>query len=258
MSLADEIRAARARVAELAARVPYGAPVDDAAGGGGGDSFSPDFGQVIAADGSVTYDLQAHLKALGLDLDAGAAASPPDDRKIRWLSQPDGAVVAELAAYSIVPPNTQGGYWRVTRPGSPDVAQLGLGINLANSKVDATAANGGNAATATIIDSNGASGFAQLSGGTHRALFSWALVAADGTLTAGSPDVGAQRTGVGSYVVTYATRSAGAAVLAQLRDPANSAEQAIVTFSSATTSVVNTLNPGVAFVDRPFSILVIG
>lgn len=54
-----------------------------------GDSFTPDGGQRIDAQGHVTYDFTGHIHAQGLDLDAGDDKSPPGDRRVRWLA-PDG------------------------------------------------------------------------------------------------------------------------------------------------------------------------
>lgn len=58
------------------------------------DSVSPDVGQHIDADGNVTYDFQGHVFAEGLDLPAYATL---DTRaQIRWISQTNGALVAQV------------------------------------------------------------------------------------------------------------------------------------------------------------------
>jgi hypothetical protein len=64
----------------------------------GGDFYSPDVGQTIAPDGTVTYDFNAHLHARGIDIDAGLSFDPPVDRRVRWLRATDGALVADVYA----------------------------------------------------------------------------------------------------------------------------------------------------------------
>lgn len=64
------------------------------------DTFAPDFGQRIDADGRVTVELEGHLTAAGVDLPAGGDAAPPADSRIRWLRE-DGTVVAGAVAYEI-------------------------------------------------------------------------------------------------------------------------------------------------------------
>lgn len=64
-----------------------------------GDSYSPTNVIRDPLTGEVTYDFDGHIHAEGLDLDAGDNASPPDDRKVRWLRLSDGAVVASIYAW---------------------------------------------------------------------------------------------------------------------------------------------------------------
>lgn len=66
----------------------------------GPDSVSPAYLTLDAA-GNVGADFTGHVKATGLDLEAGTTASPPNDRKVRWLRTSDGAVIANLAAFNL-------------------------------------------------------------------------------------------------------------------------------------------------------------
>lgn len=62
------------------------------------DTYSPLL-LTIAADGRVTADFEGHISAEGLDLDMGETATPPEDRKIRWLRASDGTRLAEIYAW---------------------------------------------------------------------------------------------------------------------------------------------------------------
>lgn len=64
------------------------------------DRIFPDAGQKIDAQGRVSYDFAGHISAAGIDLLAGDDASPPNDRRVRWLNEATGAVVADLLGYS--------------------------------------------------------------------------------------------------------------------------------------------------------------
>lgn len=60
------------------------------------DAFSPDVGQTIAPDGSVTYDFAGRIRAVGVDLAASQAPNPPSGpNKVRWLDS-TGAEIASL------------------------------------------------------------------------------------------------------------------------------------------------------------------
>jgi hypothetical protein len=58
----------------------------------------PLFVTVDPETGEAAFDFTGHVKAEGLDLDAGETATPPDDRRVRWL-RGDGSSVADLLAY---------------------------------------------------------------------------------------------------------------------------------------------------------------
>jgi hypothetical protein len=64
----------------------------------GGDFYSPDVGQTVAPDGTVTYDFQGHIKAQGLDFDAAAGAILGPST-IDWNRQSDGAMVAYVNGF---------------------------------------------------------------------------------------------------------------------------------------------------------------
>lgn len=160
--LVNELEQLRGRIDAIRSEQPFGAPVTES--GGSGDSFSPDFGQVIAPDGSVTYDVQAHLKALGLDLDVGDTATPPADRRVRWL-RPDGTPVGTIVSNDFGTNDTLG--LEVTNPDVPArAAQLYVAAGRAANNVSRIIAQLADSDSAvndfTILDSDGASGFLQL------------------------------------------------------------------------------------------------
>jgi hypothetical protein len=66
-----------------------------------GDSVATITGLIVNPDGTVSYDFQGHVKATGLDLDA-ARGVPDVQHGVNWLSQADGALVAQAAAYTNV------------------------------------------------------------------------------------------------------------------------------------------------------------
>jgi hypothetical protein len=66
----------------------------------GGDFYSADVGQQVAPDGTVTYDFRdVHLKAAGIDFDAGTGTPPSAQTVIDWKRLSDGAVIADVYAY---------------------------------------------------------------------------------------------------------------------------------------------------------------
>jgi hypothetical protein len=59
-----------------------------------------------AADGSVSFDFDGHVYARGLDLLLGVSVTPPQDRRVRWLSEAtylddDPDVGGEAYAYDV-------------------------------------------------------------------------------------------------------------------------------------------------------------
>jgi hypothetical protein len=113
-----------------------------------GDTFTPDAGQRIDAQGHVTYDFTGHISAEGLDLNAvttggPVAPSPPDDRRVRWLRESDGSLVAEVFGFD--PSFGKRGLWVGAGPNpSPVTAPLPT--------------------RRLILDEDGRSGFVQLEG----------------------------------------------------------------------------------------------
>lgn len=51
----------------------------------------------VNANGTIAYNFAGHVHATGLDLDASTTATDPADRKIQWLRQSDGALIADIA-----------------------------------------------------------------------------------------------------------------------------------------------------------------
>jgi hypothetical protein len=131
----------------------------------GGDFYAPDVGQQIAPDGTVTYDFDAHLHARGLDLDAGTGLEPPSDRRVRWLRQSDGALVADAYAYEDA--SFRQAILRVT-DGSQQAALHGTFDRGAGRVLTQTQVAGpGGSRQRTILDDLGQSDFVQ---GTARRL----------------------------------------------------------------------------------------
>jgi hypothetical protein len=140
------------------------------------DSLSVSGGTTVDAQGNVTYDFAGHVKAFGVDLPAGDNATPPDDRKLRWLRNSDGAVVAIEYGYSA------GGVFNelietvFADPGGGSAAALSAARNAADGGGSAgIAANAGPGAgamsvtaqalpglTRVVIDSAGKSDYVQL------------------------------------------------------------------------------------------------
>lgn len=91
----------------------------------------------VNANGTITNNFTGHIHADGLDLYAGTTASPPDDRKIRWLRQADGALVAVLSAYEV---------------GTRRTLTEGTGNGAASSTISTISDNTTNFSTAVTID----------------------------------------------------------------------------------------------------------
>lgn len=53
----------------------------------------------LSADGAIGADFAGHISAAGLDLLAGVTATPPADRRVRWLREDDNTVATEIYAY---------------------------------------------------------------------------------------------------------------------------------------------------------------
>lgn len=117
--------------------------------------YSPTPGMVVNADGSIEYDFDGRIRARGLDLTAGTGAlsTSPLDRRVRWLRASDGAAVAELYGREVA----GGGNLQLSSvdPSNLNRAVLALTSTPAEHSIVATA----QAAQATVIDSDGWSGF---------------------------------------------------------------------------------------------------
>jgi hypothetical protein len=152
----------------------------------GGDFYSPDVGQVVAPDGTITYDFDAHLHARGLDLDAGTSTAPSPDQRVRWLRQSDGAVVADISAWSLTTPErTLSGFAHGTSTipahhylgvDNPDVAgdqaYVAVDTGSGSSPPYAKARAGAGNYAVTLIDATGSSAFMRRTApGTERVNF---------------------------------------------------------------------------------------
>jgi len=65
----------------------------------GDTSYSPAFMTIDPTTGEITFDFDGHISARGIDLEAGTSPTLDPQREVRWISQLDGSVVAELYAY---------------------------------------------------------------------------------------------------------------------------------------------------------------
>jgi hypothetical protein len=127
----------------------------------GGDFYSPDVGQHVAPDGTVTYDFDAHLHAQGVDIDAGIDTALGAS-SVDWIKQADGSVVAFLNGFD----NTGVGGYRTLQAASrtadgahqADMRLRTLAPNVAEVWADADANQ------RQIIDARGFSSFLQLKG----------------------------------------------------------------------------------------------
>jgi hypothetical protein len=111
------------------------------------DTFTPDIGQRIDAQGRVTYDFDAHVRARGVDFDAGDGLNAPDDRRIRWLRQSDGAAVAQILAYDVPLGDSVSLQLEVDKPAGVTQAFIGLTAG---------------PVTSVLLKDDGASNFLQL------------------------------------------------------------------------------------------------
>src|SRR6185312_11804596 len=128
-------------------------------------SFTPDGGQRVDDQGHVTYDFTGHVHAAGLDLDAGADSAPPDDRRVRWLTE-SGGVVAQvygtrqgthnlLVAKAGDPANVNDANFEAQAASTAGAALLDLIAGATGVSVRAAAAG----KSATVIDNLGRSSF---------------------------------------------------------------------------------------------------
>jgi hypothetical protein len=143
--------------------------------------FSTDGGQVLAPDGTVSYDFQGHISAQGVDLLASTSNLPNVDNRVQWHEGPGGALVAQAFGFSgnggggaelaaIITPNTPQGVvsrLRAAQAGgrSPVATIQALADPRGGDGTTGVASVTASALAAaqsdvTIIDSNGASDFA--------------------------------------------------------------------------------------------------
>jgi hypothetical protein len=129
----------------------------------GGDFYSADVGQQIAPDGGVTYDFdQAHLRARGVDFDAGGTAGQAPN-SVRWLRQADGSVLAYITGLDQVPIGGPAALWQGVQ--LPNGAGSTLRMQASAPAVGqlwADASDGVTTSQRLVIDSLGQSNFPQL------------------------------------------------------------------------------------------------
>lgn len=118
------------------------------------DSYAPDGGQRIDANGLVSYEFEGRIRAQGLDLDAGHETQ----RLIRWIRTSDGAVIAQLYGYEPIGGGDQHLSLTVRKADLAPGAQLPTGVELASNpaKVSVFAAGTGN--QVLLVDEDGYSG----------------------------------------------------------------------------------------------------
>jgi hypothetical protein len=218
---------------------------------GGGDGMSLDGGQRLGADGSVTYDFAGHVHALGLDLDLDTDLGV--NNKITW----SGGTT----------PGRQ-----VLLDGISNGALLELLIGVSDDAIGAGELRiGANELRATIIDNlnavladkrimhaDGSSDFLQIAS-THTSRAFWGqVVGATGAIARdGSGGWSAARTGVGTYVITYAAALAGQAPIPTVA-PITTAQGYRVTALSGAAFTVVLLTAAGAAVDSDFGFIAIG
>lgn len=152
-------------------------------------------------------DVQAVFPG-GVQILAGDTVSPPDERKVTWVRQSDGALVASVDAYSIG--SNDQATWRLFDPDNPTNRNANLIQKLdaasGRATVTAHAQTVGNAATRTIVDDLGQSSFIQSGGGVGKNIDLWGgVTAAGGILNAGSGQWSVVRTALGTYTLTFTT-----------------------------------------------------
>jgi hypothetical protein len=218
------------RQALSAGGAPTGDPGSgDSGGGGAAGSFTPDIGQHIGVDGSLTYDFTGHIHAQGLDLDAGGGAG--NNPNVRWLRTSDGALVAQIDASSVGHVST---IEMVADDTSGSVGSAALTAiydeNVPLASVLASAAYVGPPSTplitnrvAKIIDGAGVSDFLQLAAraqrsinfGVNQVTFAASTLSAPTAINHGltsAPGIGKTpiavlATSIGGALITYDTRA---------------------------------------------------
>lgn len=121
---------------------------------------NPNF-YIVDANGNATAQFAGHISADGVDLVAGNAAAPPNDRQIRWHKDTiTGASVAEVFGWYAAPTSQ----FRVNArsPVDPSLS-AGLFVNQSDTVNQPTtgifASTDGPTGTRTILNANGSSTF---------------------------------------------------------------------------------------------------
>lgn len=129
----------------------------------------------VGADGTVGAVFPG-----GVTIPAGTNLTPPDERKIRWLRDTDGALVAQIIGWTAGTAAEQ--QHSAVAPGGVSRAQLTLDVDdsaaVGSQAIAQAVAVGANSVAhrATIIDDTDRSSFARLGAGVSQRLFSLGAV----------------------------------------------------------------------------------
>lgn len=207
----------------------------------------------LAADGTVSYDFDGHVHADGLDLTAGVNTTPPADRRVRWLRETTGELVADLSAYvQAGAPETNAAHWRAMSPDQINEAGITLEATNLNTVVRVL--------SATVQDTLRKSDFLQLPDlrGTRFVNFMAGIVNVNGTPGIDITDGwSSTRTAPGAYRIDFSIPFATSPMV-QITPIASAPFFARSGSPTVNDVVVVTNNAAGASTDTAFSFLVIG
>ena len=220
----------------------------------------PDIGYPI----TVEVDAQGNIIPQGIDLQAGTNNTPPNQDRIRWLSQADGSVVAQELAYETGSGPTLSRTFaeETTSPTgtAESILQAVAGSLLSQLLLESIAATSAqiiiqaDATTYLLGDNVGRSNFLQLAHGAQKMLVCRGVVDPTGAILSGEGFT-VVHTATGVYTITFAR--AFATVPAVAVTPLS---QVVIALCASTTGgcVIETFTPAVAPDDSDFSFIAIG